>query len=512
MANIITSITKNDFVKSSFFKNASIIAIMVCIVVYLISYYAKVYVEHDLVPSIQGHTRFKYGKDIFNDMVNNYQDNSESKSSIMVELISLATRDLFLTVYNNILPFIVSFIILSIYFAIYNPKFLLLNVYHLICFVVILCIMKNKTFIETNKSFDMLMKTHETFGDQIKNMLSIIFDNNLKNEEKKLEQIIENTNKQFTKKWRYMDVISTGIIACTYAYLVFFLYFVYNAIKNKELNINTSVKLIIIGLIYVNLSIRVAYDIDKPIVSFVALERFTTYFKKKKHEIDKRLKGKVKNTNIQINSITFKNIYFKYSKSDKYILENLSLTFHKNKLNVILGRSGSGKTTIMKLIIGLYSPQKGDIYLNNINSKKIMTCDITKSIYYVNQRTNLFDSSVLDNMTYGTEVDKTKVIQMLEKYKLIDYFKTLDNSIYTNAGISGSNLSLGMQKIVTVIRGVCKKNKNIIIFDEPLSSIDDATKEKIVKLIINETKGKTIIVITHDKQILPHADNVINLK
>ena len=62
-----------------------------------------------------------------------------------------------------------------------------------------------------------------------------------------------------------------------------------------------------------------------------------------------------------------------------------------------------------------------------------------------------------------------------------------------------------------VVRGVLKKDKNILIFDEPLTSLDKETREKIVKLIIKETKGKTIIIISHDPEILPHADNVIRL-
>ena len=511
ISNIISLITKNQFTKGSFFSNNSIIAISLCIIVYIVSYYVKVYFEHELVPSIQGYTRYEYGKDVFNDMINNYADNSESKLSIMVEIISYSTRDLFLTVYNNILPFVISFIILTIYFAVYKSKFLVLSVYHLICFIVVILIMKNNTIIETNKSYDMLMKTHETFGDQIKNMLSIIFDNNLKNEEKKLKKIIDKSSEQFTKKWRKIDYISVGMIFFTYLYLLLFLYILYNSLKNKEITIEVAIKLIVISLIYVNLSIRVAYDIDKPIVSSIVLSRFTEYFNKKRQNINEKTKDKLHNTNIKINTITFENVSFKYPKSEKYILKNLSMVFNKNQLNVVLGRSGSGKTTIMKLIIGLYKQQEGNIYLNDINSKKILTCDITKSIYYVNQRTNLFDVSVLDNMIYGGDIDKSKVLKILKTYELLEYFKTLDNSIHTKAGVNGSNLSLGMQKIVTIIRGVCKKNKSIIIFDEPLSSIDENTKKKIVKLIVNETKGRTVVVITHDNHILPYADNVIKL-
>jgi ABC-type lipoprotein export system ATPase subunit len=68
-----------------------------------------------------------------------------------------------------------------------------------------------------------------------------------------------------------------------------------------------------------------------------------------------------------------------------------------------------------------------------------------------------------------------------------------------------------MQKIIMVIRGILKPNKSIVIYDEPLTSLDQETRKKIVKLIVNETKGKTIIVITHDPDILPYADHIVRL-
>ena len=99
----------------------------------------------------------------------------------------------------------------------------------------------------------------------------------------------------------------------------------------------------------------------------------------------------------------------------------------------------------------------------------------------------------------------------MKKYDLLDYFNTLGNGINTDCGVNGSNLSLGMQKIIMVLRGVLKPNKNIIIFDEPLTSLDKKSRIKIVKLIVNETKGKTVIIISHDEEILPYADKVIKL-
>ena len=114
-------------------------------------------------------------------------------------------------------------------------------------------------------------------------------------------------------------------------------------------------------------------------------------------------------------------------------------------------------------------------------------------------------------MKYGNNRSDSYIINLMKKYDLLDYFNTLGNGINTDCGVNGSNLSLGMQKIIMVLRGVLKPNKNIIIFDEPLTSLDKKSRIKIVKLIVNETKGKTVIIISHDEEILPYADKVIKL-
>ena len=89
-------------------------------------------------------------------------------------------------------------------------------------------------------------------------------------------------------------------------------------------------------------------------------------------------------------------------------------------------------------------------------------------------------------------------------------FNKLPNSIYTNAGVNGNNLSLGMQKVTMIMRGILK-NGLIYAFDEPLTSLDTKTRKKIIILLMNELKDKTLIIITHDKEILPYMDKTLKM-
>jgi ABC-type multidrug transport system fused ATPase/permease subunit len=280
----------------------------------------------------------------------------------------------------------------------------------------------------------------------------------------------------------------------------------YKSIKNKQLTNKRSVSLVIIILVYFTLCIELSSEINKPLITISVLSLYDKYFKKI------NINNKNNKNFLKIYNIRFEHVYFKYPETRHMTLKDLSIEFKPKKINVIFGRSGFGKTTIMKLIISLYKPTSGMIYMNNVNINTLSFDEIINSIYYVNQKTVLFNYPIIDNMIYGNNSTKKNAILLLKKYNLNIYFNGLEKSIYTNSGVNGSNLSLGMQKIVMIVRGILQKNKSVIIFDEPLTSLDKQTKQKIIKMIIEETKGKTIIIISHDDDILPHAQNIIKLK
>ena len=164
----------------------------------------------------------------------------------------------------------------------------------------------------------------------------------------------------------------------------------------------------------------------------------------------------------------------------------------------------------MKLLIDLHDIQKGQIFVDNIDIKKLETSYLRSKIVYINQRTTLFNRSIISNILYGTNKNEQIAIDILNKYDLMTIFNKLPNSIYTNAGVNGNNLSLGMQKVTMIMRGILK-NGLIYIFDEPLTSLDTKTRKKIIKLLMNELKDKTLIIITHDKEILPYMDKTLKM-
>jgi ABC-type bacteriocin/lantibiotic exporter with double-glycine peptidase domain len=216
----------------------------------------------------------------------------------------------------------------------------------------------------------------------------------------------------------------------------------------------------------------------------------------------------IKNGQIIIN-----NLYYSYNKDiNSNVINNLNLVINDKEKIGLIGSSGSGKSTLMKILIGLYKIDEGEVIVSGHNIKDIDLYYLRQKIIYVNQRTNLFNTSIIDNIKYGnTNVSDRQIKDLITKYDLNHIYSKLPKKVYSSAGVNGGNLSLGMQKITIILRSLFKDG-TIYIFDEPLAGLDIETKEKVIKMLINELKDKTILIITHDVEILPQMDRIIDLK
>jgi ABC-type multidrug transport system fused ATPase/permease subunit len=216
-------------------------------------------------------------------------------------------------------------------------------------------------------------------------------------------------------------------------------------------------------------------------------------------------------------NIVFDHVSFRYNKDDpKNILDDFSLAIKKGERIGIMGQTGKGKSTIIKLLLQFYKPAKGTIYLDGMNSNDINVDDIRKNINYINQKTVLFNDTIIANMKYGNDSTDKDIISLLLEYDLLHVFtkdkdEMSESILSTMVEKNGANISTGMQKVIFIVRGILKKCK-VIIFDEPFSGIDQDTRQNVLRLIDEKTKGKTTIVITHDFGGLENIlDNMIEL-
>jgi ABC-type multidrug transport system fused ATPase/permease subunit len=214
----------------------------------------------------------------------------------------------------------------------------------------------------------------------------------------------------------------------------------------------------------------------------------------------------------KIENIYFKNIYFSYNNKTQ-VLDNISIKIENNDIIGLIGHIGSGKSTIGKLLVRLKEPQKGGIFIKNININKINIDSLRDHINYIPQHPKLFNRTLFNNITYGIK----RTIKEEEIYKLLDELespninKKFKELMFETVGKNGSKLSGGQRQLVWLIRSILKNSK-VIILDEPTSSLDEVSKLQIIKFIKKYTKNKIVILITHDKSLLENVNRIIELK
>jgi ABC-type multidrug transport system fused ATPase/permease subunit len=211
-------------------------------------------------------------------------------------------------------------------------------------------------------------------------------------------------------------------------------------------------------------------------------------------------------------SITLKNIEFSYENQTHTLFENLNVKFFKNHVNIITGKIGCGKSTILNLIMGMLKPSTGSIHVNghDVFSDK-NEFDVFENVALVKQNPILLNRNIFENIIYGASksCSKRDVTNILNKFNIV-FKKSLDESV----GKNGSNLSGGQRQLIVMLR-LFFQNKSILLMDEPTSSVDSNLKHIFAEIIEEFSKSKTIIVITHDLQfenLLKKFENVKILK
>lgn len=206
-------------------------------------------------------------------------------------------------------------------------------------------------------------------------------------------------------------------------------------------------------------------------------------------------------------NICINNISFKYMKSSKNVLENCSLKITKGQAIGIIGESGAGKSTLADVLLRLYVPDKGEIYMDNIDIKTIPN-SWHQMVSYVPQSVSLLDDSIKANIAFGeSEIDTFKVWNALEKASLKEFVSTLPNGIDTVVGERGVKFSGGQRQRIAIARALYFEPQ-IMILDEATSALDNDTESSIMDAINNLAGKMTLIIIAHRVTTLRCCDKI----
>jgi ABC-type bacteriocin/lantibiotic exporter with double-glycine peptidase domain len=244
------------------------------------------------------------------------------------------------------------------------------------------------------------------------------------------------------------------------------------------------------------------------------LEEFNTMLGKKQniHEIISKTYSPIA---VEFKKIQFKNVSFTYNdKQAMPIFDNLTVDVNtNNKIIGMTGLSGKGKSSFAKLLLRLYEPTSGSIYIDGVDVTTIDPNYIRENITYVNQNSRLFDKKIIDNMVYGCNSPETcqNHLQEIMRYPTIKQLYQNVDVLNGKAGSLGENLSGGQRQVVNIISGLINPSK-ILILDEPTNALDSALKTEVIALINHFRQYKQcIIIITHDKDVHSLFDETLQI-
>ena len=324
------------------------------------------------------------------------------------------------------------------------------------------------------------------------------------------------TNLNYTMKSLIIGFVSKYIIE--FMLVSFFVLYIFFLFFFDKLNLKEALTIIIV---YTAVSVRLSPSFNVIINSFASInfglfsieKIYSTISNenfKSAQQIENSTINEKENKDLKFENILFKNVFFSHNQKNK-IIENLNVEIKKNQIIGVSGSSGSGKTTFLNLFLGFIQPTSGTILLNN---KVNLPNNIwTNQIAYMPQDIFLFNDSIKTNITLK-EIINQKEYQMLidaiEKVDLKEFLHNQKDEIDTVISDTGLNFSGGQKQRLALARSIYH-NKEILVLDESTSALDAITISKIIELLLVLKKEKTIIISSHNPDVLKICDKIIKL-
>ena len=513
-ANIITSLQNKDEKNThNFFQWFVLISI-----VFIILYHFYKYFQNKLLTKLRQWMRHHLIEILLRMNNEKFSEMNFTKLNSPINRISSVSFMVFNDIITYLLPNITFLLIVAIYFLYKNTIFGIGFIFGNM--ILVLYMWWHLQFItKHNEEYEKQVTESESYLiDILNNMDKIVYRGQVNSE---IEIFSDKTNKSidmaftFYSNTSYYGTIMTSIVfvilfGCV-AYLIYLFF-------HGKIELTIFITFFTILLLYRDKMITIIQQIPD-FVEFVGRsESVLKHFKNIDYLSETAYSELSYGKNTDNNHLTFDtmecvNITFYYNNKIP-ILNNFNIILKtENKIIGITGLSGNGKSTFAKLLLKMYQPNSGDIYIDGINIRDIDANYIRKNITYVNQTSKLFDKKIMDNIFYGCN-DITicsKHLEEIMKYpKIRELYKNVD---FKNkmAGSLGENLSGGQRQIINIIGGLVNPSK-ILILDEPTNALDMNLKQELLGLIRDfKTYKKCIMIITHDKDAFGLFDEKIEI-
>ena len=509
---VYSGLFKKDAVIEKVFKQICGVWVLLCVL-----YVTKSRIETIIIPDFLSFLRLKLFSNYIRNNEINFNDTDVTSDVTKILEVTRNIRDIFVWIVSTFIPTSILMFAINIYFLVKYPKIGAINIIGNI--VNLMLILRSAPVLiqssneRENRFIKMVGKLEENFN----NLLNIYLNDKTKDTIKDNEEIETKYIDIYRAQNKELEQFSGRLKVNNYLFSFISMYMLYKQTTDHSELVNC----LLIFTFYLGTLENMSEDIPFSLMTLGNIKNIEEALvaKDPNHvrvhpiytEIDrtimiKDVKGK----------IDFDNVWFRYyTNEDKYVLKNFSLHIKEGAKIALVSQSGFGKTTSMKLLLGFYKPEKGNILLDGVNIKDIPLNQLRTYINYINQKTFLFHDTIINNMKYGNTKTTEFIIEFLKNNDLITIFCDGKGSVLDclNKTVekNGTNISMGMQKVIFLVRGILKDNTSVYVFDEPLTSIDPVTRAKVLRMIQKETSTKTMIIITHDKEVSSIVDSTINL-
>lgn len=513
-ANIIESVEKNSKKMTMEFFNYFI----ALSTLYFVIYYIYKNYQNTLITKLFQWVK----KELFRIILKS--NNENMKNVNFIEFITPITRIstsfyiLFYDIITVIIPIIAFLSIISCYFIYKNPVFgISFFIANLVLFYYIYANWNDLRKAKNDQ--EKVVNNNEKFIiDILNNIDKVIYRGETMNE---INNFTTLTDKAINEGINFLDTVTTHTNILTFlVYIIIFvsLFYLIQLQYTKKIKTTTFITFVTILLLYRDKIISTMNNLPDWLEFIGRIEYITDDFNEmlgKDIDINELINKTYNSHNLTFNNIIFDNVTFYYeSRKTTPVFSNSSFKINTDqKIIGITGLSGKGKSSFAKLLLRLYGPVSGKIYIDGVDISTIDPDYIRQNITYVNQNSKLFDKKIMDNIMYGCkdpEICEIFLKEIMKYPKIQGLYKNVD--IYnSNAGSLGENLSGGQRQVVNIISGLISTSK-ILILDEPTNALDIDLKDEIIQLIEDFRKyKKCIIIISHDKDTFRLFDETLNL-
>lgn len=310
---------------------------------------------------------------------------------------------------------------------------------------------------------------------------------------------------KLTMRRNDLSLISGGMVTVGFmsGYAVMFLYCAYGLCDGTMTFATMTALLQLVSMVQ-QPAVDLSHKVTPIVNASVAIDRI--------HEVEQRFAPPTSDSYafIPSDSLRLANVWFRYQPNEEYVMKDLSATLPLHKVTAIYGETGAGKTTMLRLLLGICTPERGAVYSPFIGHN-------FDRIVYVPQGNSLLSGTILSNLLMGKpDATETEIREALHS-AVADFAFQLKDALLTRCGENGDGLSMGQAQRIAIARGLLRLKaigdvgNTLFILDEPTSSLDHQTETLLLERLIPKLKGATTVIVTHKSEVEKHSDHIIRL-